>query len=488
MQNISLDHYPVKKIFYACFSIFSVMGLFIQYIFSTSIVEAESIYSRRTASPPENTVYLPVVMKTLPDAKKLNLPYFGDQVVLYHQSAISWFGKVDGNQNYTDMRLGYNSEHIVIRVSTFDRFLWYDQTPSIADLTSWDSVSVYIDKNGNTGNNLDSDNYHFVGQLNWYGDRANYQAAYQGSSSGYVITPLAFQTYSGWSGNAPNDMTEDRGYQLYFFIPFTSLGLSGPPSANSTWGFSVSVHDRDAAGLTFQEKHWSPNFNSQRSETWGQISFSIPTFTQPATPPVQTITLQEGINGITVSDGVVGGNTLCGSGLDFWTGWGNYTYSAPRDMNVQNQGNVDDWPCFSKIFMTFPLTNLLPGKVIISATITLHQSGQSTGFPTDPPEAMDSLIQVFEVGTDWSENTLSWNNGPEPMENVSQTWVGPVTVAGVSRTWDVSRVVTRAYQGNKPLRVVFYSADAYGPHGKYFFSSHAEPYLRPSLTIILGEP
>ncbi len=144
------------------------------------------------------------------------------------------------------------------------------------------------------------------------------------------------------------------------------------------------------------------------------------------------------------------------------------------------------------MYITFPLESLPPHKIILQATLTLHQSGQSTGFATDPPEALNSLIQVFQVGEGWDEATVSWNNAPSPIENVSRAWVGPITLAelGAPRLWDVTRVVARVYKSGDLLRLVLYSADYYGPHGKYFFSSNSNDYngaFRPQLDIVLGD-
>jgi hypothetical protein len=75
---------------------------------------------------------------------------------------------------------------------------------------------------------------------------------------------------------------------------------------------------------------------------------------------------------------------------------------------------------FSKIYLTFPIDSLPPDKVVISATLTLHQSGQATDFPDEPPEIVNSLIQVLQVDNDWNEVTLTWNNGSMVLENVNR--------------------------------------------------------------------
>ena len=227
--------------------------------------------------------------------------------------------------------------------------------------------------------------------------------------------------------------------------------------------------------------------------TWGQLSFGLPTYDPPDVPAVQTVTIRHGLNGANVMDGVIGGNTVCGEGLDFWNEWGDHSYPGARDMNVQNQGNIDDWPCFSKFYITFPLNSLPKDKTVITATLSLRQSGQSTGFETDPPEALNSLIQVMEVAQDWDEDTLTWNNAPPVFENVSQAWAGWISMEdwGKPTLWDVSQSVDRAHTSGRPLRLVFYSADHYGPNGKYFLSADTSDFYetsRPALQVVLGNP
>jgi len=46
----------------------------------------------------------------------------------------------------------------------------------------------------------------------------------------------------------------------------------------------------------------------------------------------------------------------------------------------------------TKYYVTFPLTALPPGKVVVSATLTLHQFGNS-----QPDAAKPSLVQVLTV-------------------------------------------------------------------------------------------
>ncbi|MFO7624526.1 MAG: hypothetical protein R6V73_09245, partial [Anaerolineales bacterium] len=83
----------------------------------------------------------------------------------------------------------------------------------------------------------------------------------------------------------------------------------------------------------------------------------------------------------------------------------------------------------------------------------------------------------------------------QALENISRTWVEPITVfpgwPGVPWTWDVSQALSQAYHSGQPLRLAFYSADGPMHTGKYFISSDTEEWNelgRPALIVNWGEP
>lgn len=417
--------------------------------------------------------------------RRANAPYFAGDV-RFAETAIFWFGRVTPAENHVDVRVGYNDDHLYLHLAVFDRRLWYDSSPAPADLDAWDAATLYLDLDGNVGDVPDANAYRFVGQLNWWEPRDDYQVAYQGDGSGWATTAVPFTATVGWRGNAPNDDVDDRGWTLSYYIPFDSLGSSGPPAQGSAWGLALTLHDRDDAdGTPIADQVWPETLAPQQPATWGQLVFGMPTYSPPAVVPLETVTVRQGLDGALVPDADVGGGSTCGAGLDFWTEWGQANYAGEGDLNVQNQIDVSDWPCFSKYYVTFPLDALPPDREVLSATLTLHEFGHAGA----PGQAYPSWIQILTVAEDWDEATLNWNNAPLAVENVAVTLVDPVPFPGMPFTWDVSAAVVEAYAAGTPLRLALYEADSAYHSGKYFVSSDSTTTEgRPTLQVSLGAP
>lgn len=444
-------------------------------------------------------LYLPLLKQTgktsapLPvsASPRIHAPYF-PQDILLNQAAIFWFGRVSQTENYADVRLGYTSTHLIVRLSATDQKLWYRANPPAGEIINWDAVSLYLQPAGSTA-------YRFDGQLDWFEgkkfSRLPYQAAYRQSGGSWNPYNASFSTETGWRGNAPNDDQPDHGWWILYEIPFTSLGLNDAPQGDTIWHMALTLHDRDDADAApLPASHWPEGMQPESLSTWGEVDFALPVFTPlPHSASGGVLTLRHGLNGVTVKDGAVGGSFNCGEGLDRWTEWGDANLAGAPDINVQNERDISDFPCFSKFYITFPLDRLPPGKVILSAGLTLHQLGNAGGGEWGDPG--DSLVQVMAVAGDWEEATLTWNNAPAAMENVGQAPVDPITdwpgQPGVPRLWDLSYAVQRAYASGEPLRLVLYSADTAYNTGRYFHSSDAPDWNaegRPTLQITWGEP
>jgi hypothetical protein len=129
--------------------------------------------------------------------------------------------------------------------------------------------------------------------------------------------------------------------------------------------------------------------------------------------------------------------------------------------------------------------------VISAAQLTLYQFGNAGGGEWGPAES--SLIQVFTVWGDWKEESITWNNAPQAVENVSRSWVPWLSsypgANGIPRTWDVTMAVSEAYLTGKPAQLALYSADSERHSGKYFWSSEIDlNESRPSLQISWIDP
>jgi hypothetical protein len=446
--------------------------------------------AREAGSPPAPVEPNSGLQSQLAAKPRVNAPYF-DGAVRYSEMAVFWFGHVTTAANSVDVRVGYRQEALGVSLSVFDRRLWCDRSPSAEDLTAWDSATLYIDTDGEPGSAPDAHSYRFDAQLSWYQDGAPYQAAYQGNGSGWSAAWVPFVAQTGWRGELPNNDIDDRGWTLSYEIPFSALGASEPPPPGTVWGMGLVVHDRDDGGGTpIADQAWPPTLAPQQPASWGELFFGTPTYTPPPALPGGTITIRHGLNGATVADADVGGSTDCGAaaGPDYFPTWGNLNYPGRQWLNIQNQGDVADWPCFSKTYVTFPLSALPAGAAITSATLVLHQFGNAGAGWNPGPQP--SLIQVLTVGEEWNESTLTWNNA---LENVAAAWVDPLQDpppgAGVPRQWDVSRAVVQAYAAGEPVRLALYEADYALHSGKYFRTSDFDEYwqeTRPALIVTWG--
>jgi hypothetical protein len=446
--------------------------------------------------------YLPVVfggngqVNQPANQPMINVPYIAVSDVAgtkLNEMSIFWFGKVFTDTNYTDVRVGYNDEALWIYIASFDKYLWYNETSNGSNLESWDAATLVIHADGATQPTLPStSSYRFDSQLHWWEGSANYQRAYRGDGTKWVSQNVAFTTVPGWSGTVINDNTEDRGWAMTYKIPFSSLGLTGKPADGTKWRLGVMLHDRDsAAGPALADQVWPAKLDRQSPQTWGGLRFGLPGFSKPTVTNQQTTTIRNKLNGQVVTDGSAGGGALCGEGPNYFELWGNKNFAGEEMFNIQNQVEIADWPCYSKYYVTFPLTSIPAGKAIVSAKLALYEFGGS-----DPTQAVPSLIQVVQVAQDWDESTLTWNNGPAFVENFARSWVNvftknPIVWPGDRYEWDVSRAVALAYQQGIPLRLALYSADSAYHSGKYFTTSDTGDWNatgRPTLIVDWGTP
>jgi len=425
----------------------------------------------------------------VPVTRQVNVPYFGNNAVPFDQTAIFWFGDVSSADTYTDVRVGYNTSELFIDLHTVDRYLWYDTNTSAPNLSKDDNASVYL----NTTSAATGDSFRFQTGVNGYVKRTNYQQAYTGNGTTWTPVTLPFTAVYSWQGHGFNG-PEDSGWSMTYHIPFSSLGFSGPPSKGTAWKLAVQVENQDSGTTTtLPEKWWPETANAMTPASgWGQLVFGIPVYQPPSTtstsPP---FTIRNKLNNQVVTDGMVGGSLSCGMrGLNRWTQWGTQSYPGATRVNLQNETFISDWNCFSKFYVTFPISSLPTGQKVVNAQVTLFEYGNAG--PQGQPNP--SYIQVATIGEDWNPATLSWNNAPMVQENISTILVNTKTksvvpLPGLAITWDVSIAVAQAYAAGQPVRLVFYTPADQHNSGKYFFSSTIGDWNaagRPTLQVTLG--
>ena len=435
-----------------------------------------------------------------PPVRRVNAPYFDAKPIAEHETGIFWFGRVTPTENYADVRVGYNRNSLALQANVFDRRVWYDTNAahnSFAELTAWDAVAFYLDTGKSTSNAPSNTTYRLATEINWSGEQSKFLSVARGNGAGWTDLGLTVPvTVEGaWRGIGPNDESDERGWFVRLDIPFSSLGLSGPPAQGSAWRLGVRLFDRDdKAGTPIPVQFWPEAMQPDAPSTWGQLGFGFPLPVHPPIAAAQSVTIQQGLNG-SVMDAGVGGGTICAGQYedkDFFTGFGIANYAKSEYFNIQNQADVADWPCFSRFYITFPLTALPPSLTVISATLTTIQFGNSgQGIPPTP---YSSLIQIFTVAEDWQDTTINWNNAPLAVENVSiarslvMTQTDPPPAIPV--TWDVTQAVDEAHRNGKPLRLALYDSDAAQNSGKYFWTSDIwdlRAYDRPTLVVVLGD-
>lgn len=469
---------------------------------------AAEVASSATAMP---RVYLPHVILTSPPnsgqgGHRVNAPYIGiDSDYGYDQTAIFWFGRVTLVGNYADVRAFYDSEGVKIHLLVYDRYPWYDTSPAPGDFAAWDAISLYVSPRGHVGPTPGSSDYRFDAMFFPGTDESpvppEYRVSFRGNGTGWAQTSAVFSTKSTYRGDGGPNGGRCQGWTLTYKVPYSSLGEQGPPSEGTVWGMAMVLHDRDdAIGNHIADQTWPPDVRPEQPASWGQFAFGIPTYARPTVTPRGTVTIRHELNNAVVLDAAVGGTFvedperypneyLCpGTHDEVWAQWGEMNFAGRTRVVIQNQGDVSEFSCFAKYYVTFPIAEIPAGKAIIKAELTLQQFGNS-----DPSGAKSSFIQVMTADRSWDEETLTWNNAPLSAGNVGGAWVDPIDSpwTPVNRVWDVSLPVAQAYAAGQPVRLILYDSDWDMHSGKYFESSQStagDGEGRPTLRVTWGEP
>jgi hypothetical protein len=432
--------------------------------------------------------------------RRVNIPYFPDQVT-WAQTAIFWFGVNEQGvpgKNYADVRVAYTAQALRIRVTVVDYYLWYNENPTAADdLTQYDAAAIYLDTDYNRAAVPQSDDYWFlIGARHWQ-DVNDYKRQAQGNGSNWDTSwmpPKQWTAYSdmSWScdpGPNSNECGIDYGWTAIFTIPWETLGRSSPPPEGTIWGLGVLLYDRDDEppdGYVAPEP-WPETFEADSPTSWGALHLGYADYQPPVAIPEGTSVIRAASpEDNTVEDAWMGGGGECSGGHNGGT---EVNHGEDARLFIGTETAPTHFPCFNKSYLRFSLDAIPPGKVIISATLTLHHWGNA-----DPSQAQPSWVHLFTISDPWEEMTIHWNNAPLAQENIAASWIYPVPEftgwPGNPYDWNATQAVADAYAAGGPVSLAIYGSDTDQHSSKYLTSSETGDWNvagRPTLTVVWGQ-
>ncbi|WKZ31563.1 MAG: PKD domain-containing protein [Candidatus Dojkabacteria bacterium] len=403
---------------------------------------------------PEQSLGLGTVSEFL-TTQGLNVPFVVDKFPddSLYKSAVTWFGDVHEDpsqaiQNnsvltrvyYYDKGAGANGDDEFDRglqmfSHVIDRRLYYDTTNPYDDPQLWDSVSYYFYKSNSPGSTLNSNAYKIT--LGFNGNQTlyttNHLKAWQDANNdglwepktidGYCPDGCNIRVFSNYEGNGTNAASDNRGWRMQIDLPFNFFAndIMYKPDPGDIWRWAIEVNDKDSSGGSVSQERWPTGANLTNPSTWAQMRFGDDNLTAddevyvPDTAGTSgTVTIINNVNGAVTEDIAVGGGSLCGaltqeenvddfrysSGAFAADGWGYRIYddaTLPAQyefLNIQNQNNVADWPCFSRPYFKFPTTPVPSGKVIESATLKLFQFGNAGPSLYGAPKTSPTIVEL----------------------------------------------------------------------------------------------
>ncbi len=469
------------------------------------------------------------------------VPGNGSDAIWDHRqrAAVFWFGRVDARNDYVDVRLGTRDDLIMVHSAIFDREIYDDASDDT--LEAWDSLTLLLDADGDPDKQqVDGRSLRIDAQAGRHGTERT--VVYRGVSGTWqrdavdvgtdtsALVSSSVVVMKGYRGD--DDRNQSRGWHITFFVKWTALGLTAPPMKGATPRLRAALvqHDRDnasgsLAGATQSWPHDSVTLVDPGTwGTWELIDAHFLDWTESGSAPgagrpayaiaytapdtvagtERTITIREGLDGVTTAAACVGASEVLCSGDDdynFGTGTASWGGNTSRNyFHVQNQEDYADWPCFAKIYLKFPLDSIPPHSAVLSAKLILHHKQPTSG----GDEGERSLLQAFWVSNTlqgsaepWTEENLTWNSAPWPWENLAGCW-GDRT--GVMETgwddlpaweWDVTRAVAESVADGQ-VSLAIYSADSEYHTGKEFvtpddFPDWGDPSQRPTLEVVVAD-
>ncbi len=428
--------------------------------------------------------------------RRVNIPHFSG-TPHWDESAVFWFGEngthTANAPNYTDVRVYYTNDTLQVRFTVVDYRLWYNPGATVAtDLTEWDAVALYLDTNQDGATTPQSDDYIFMTGGHTGTNHTPYKRQGRGNGSSWGAWSGSWTNWGTMStslnGVGPNNNSDlDFGWTGGFAIPFSSLGISGPPSEGTVWGVGVQLFDKDSSTGILTPEVWPENFDEGKPSTWAEFHFGDADYESSNETMTGSTTIRSSSpTDNTVEDSWMGGNGLCNGGHE---GDNEANYGDDTRLFVGTETAETHFPCFNKSYLRFSLDDVPDNKVILSATMTLHLWGNA-----DPTQAQPSWMHLFSIKDNWNEMSIHWNNAPMAFENIDAIWVNPysqqtIEWPGDPYSWNATQAVAEAYAEGDPVSFALYGSDTEQHSSKYMTSSEIGNWNaegRPTLVIEWG--
>jgi hypothetical protein len=186
--------------------------------------------------------------------RRVNVAYTSGDID-WTTAAIFWFGRIgryqDGppGSNYVDVRAAYTADGLALFANVADYWAWYNTAATSAtDLTGWDAIAIYLDTDQGQEAAPQTDDYRFISGMCLSGEEgdSDYMRSARGNGSGWDTSwqpDWLAATYASWSEGGPNNNSVgmDYGWYTYIYLPWSALGLDGPPAQGEVWGLAATL-------------------------------------------------------------------------------------------------------------------------------------------------------------------------------------------------------------------------------------------------------
>ncbi len=436
------------------------------------------------------------------ECRVLNVPRFdakesptwpGDLLFDVNRAGVAWLGRFDRHANYSEIRVGYDPNYLIVQVSVSDLMLWWALTNGVqwggeivtSDIEKWDAFEIAVDATeigGGTIAATPSNKALRVVAASYQMNDSKVPKTYEPhlATKTYVAASGAWQldanpknsghvwyhtVSQSWNSKAPNNVGGEfqNGINYFFMIPWASLGVSGEPASGSVLHMMVRMHDiddpKDSEVMNLDplpsktgsqqvgplpDTPWPETAKVDDPTSWATVVLNQAPYQPPAVTAAEMLTLNPS-DVPTFRDVTIGGHSFI---KDRWINGGGdpaaYAWETCMDTRFGNAVDLFVHPegrpihtCFfSRALFYYDIKDKIPADhAVTKAELKLYQfGGDSNQDSGDAFTPHISPVQVHRFEGAWVDKPLSdcvtWNTAPYAAENVGYGEVKPAADIG----------------------------------------------------------